>query len=153
MRIAISIVLAVIALAGPNEIAAIIRLAVPSDGSSAPAVVTKDDLDPVSAKIAGLSAASRGDWADMFAACAAALRADSAADPAVLRTLESMRRFHIAVGRFAWKAVSGNKTDPELAAALEKLFADRFGGNDRFLTAEDREQLAATYDALAALAK
>jgi hypothetical protein len=143
--------LAVIAIVGPTQIASFVHKSV-VDGGTDSAVAT-DDIAPVAAKVAALSPASKVVWADMFHACATSLRADSAAEPAVLRTLESMRRFHVAVGRFAWKAVGGNASDPELAAALEKLFSARFGDADRFLTADDREQLAATYDSLAALAK
>jgi hypothetical protein len=155
MRTTLAIVLAVIALAGPHQISTAIRANFPAQqpAAQAPTPAPDADLSAVAAKVSAMSPQAKRTWAGMFTACGTALRADSAAEPAVLQTLDSMRRFHLAVGRFAWHAVGGNKSDPELSAALQALFVAKFGEAERFLTAEDRDTLAATYDALAALAK
>lgn len=153
LRTAVSIALAAIAVVGPTNVAAIIHAFAGGRDEKKPAAVELDDLSEVAAVVAAMSPQSRSVWDSMFSACAAALRADSASEPAVLRTLESMRRYHAAVGRFAWRTVGGQPRNPELVAALEKLFVSRFGAADRVLTGGDRERLAVTYDALAALAR
>lgn len=154
LRTVVSVVLAVVAVVGPANVASIINAVVSRGGDDGkPRVVESEDLTEVAAVVAALPPQSRSVWESMFSACAASLRADSSAEPAVLRSLESMRRFHAAVGRFAWRTVGGNEKNPALVAALEKLFASRFGDADRLLTADDRERLAVTYDSLAALAR
>lgn len=153
LRTVVSVTLAIIAIVGPENVAAIVHALAGREDRPKPEVVESDDLSEVTAVVSGLSPQSRAVWDSMFSACAASLRADSAAEPAVLRSLESMRRFHAAVGRFAWRTVGGNARNPELVAALERLFASRFGDSDRLLTSDDRERLAVTYDSLAALAR